>query len=301
MKLGMVGLGKMGANMASRLGAAGHEVVGYDAFSDKSQVASLGDLVSALDAPRVVWLMVPSGDPTESTVDELAKLLSSGDVVVDGGNSNWRDSVRRGQALAEQGLGFVDCGTSGGVWGLDNGYSLMVGGDDAHVALVEPLFEALRPADGGYAHVGPLGTGHFTKMVHNGIEYGLMQSYAEGYELLARSGLGIDVPAALEAWQHGSVVRSWLLDLLVRALQDDPGLDEIAGVAKDSGEGRWTVLEAIERGVATPAISAALYARFVSQQDDSVAMKAVAALRNQFGGHGVVSRDTSVEQPGGEL
>jgi 6-phosphogluconate dehydrogenase len=301
MKLGMVGLGKMGANMASRLTAAGHEVVGYDAFSDTSQVASLADLVGALESPRVVWLMVPSGAPTQSTVDELAKLLAEGDIVIDGGNSNWRDSVRRGQALAERGVGFVDCGTSGGVWGLDNGYSLMVGGDDAYVAVVEPLFEALRPADGGYAHVGPLGTGHFTKMVHNGIEYGLMQSYAEGYELLARSGLGIDVPAALEAWQHGSVVRSWLLDLLVRALQEDPGLDDIAGVAKDSGEGRWTVLEAIERGVATPAISAALYARFVSQQDDSVAMKAVAALRNQFGGHGVVSRDRSTEQPGGEL
>jgi 6-phosphogluconate dehydrogenase len=177
----------------------------------------------------------------------------------------------------------------------------MVGGDDAHVAVVEPLFLALKPEQGGYAHVGPMGTGHFTKMVHNGIEYGLMQSYAEGYELLARSGLGIDVPAALEAWQNGSVVRSWLLDLLVRALQEDPNLDEIAGVAKDSGEGRWTVQEAIERGVATPAISAALNARFVSQQDDSVAMKAVAALRNQFGGHGVVGRSRSTEQPGGEL
>jgi 6-phosphogluconate dehydrogenase len=249
----------------------------------------------------VVWLMVPSGDPTQSTVDELAKLLAAGDIVVDGGNSNWRDSVRRGQALAEQGLGFVDCGTSGGVWGLDNGYSLMVGGDDAHVAVVEPLFLALKPPEGGYAHVGPLGTGHFTKMVHNGIEYGLMQSYAEGYELLARSGLGIDVPAALAAWQQGSVVRSWLLDLLVEALAEDPALDDIAGVAKDSGEGRWTVYEAIERGVATPAISAALHARFVSQQDDSVAMKAVAALRNQFGGHGVVSRSRTTEQPGGEL
>ena len=293
MKLGMVGLGKMGANMAARLTEAGHEVVGYDAFSKDTQVGSLGELVQALDAPRVVWLMVPSGDPTQATVDELAKLLSRDDVVIDGGNSNWRDSVRRGTALAEQGIGFVDCGTSGGVWGRANGYSLMVGGDDAHVALVEPLFLALKPTEGGYAHVGALGTGHFTKMVHNGIEYGLMQSYAEGYELLARSGLGIDVTAALEAWQHGSVVRSWLLDLLVLALQEAPGLEGIAGVAKDSGEGRWTVLEAIERGVATPAISAALHARFVSQVDDSVAMKAVAALRNQFGGHGVVT------EPGG--
>jgi len=289
-KLGMIGLGKMGANMAERLGAAGHEVVGYDAFNhDASQVGSLGELVGALDAPRVVWLMVPSGDPTQSTIDELAKLLSTGDVVIDGGNSNWRDSVRRGSALGEQGIGFVDCGTSGGIWGKENGYSLMVGGDDAHVALVQPLFDALRPAEGGYAHVGPMGTGHFTKMVHNGIEYGLMQSYAEGYELLARSGLGIDVPAALAAWQHGSVVRSWLLDLLVRALEEVPGLDGIAGVAKDSGEGRWTVLEAIDRGVATPAISAALNARFVSQLDESLSMKAVAALRNQFGGHDVVA------------
>jgi 6-phosphogluconate dehydrogenase len=279
----------MGGNMATRLEEAGHEVVGYDAFSDASEVASLKDLVAALDTPRVVWLMVPSGDPTQSTIDELADLLAPDDVVIDGGNSNWRDSVRRGTALAEAGIGFIDCGTSGGVWGLENGYSLMVGGDDAHVALAQPLFDALRPAEGGYAHVGPLGTGHFTKMVHNGIEYGLMQSYAEGYELLARSGLDIDVTAALEAWQHGSVVRSWLLDLLVRALQESPGLEGIAGVAKDSGEGRWTVLEAIDRGVATPAISAALHARFVSQVDDSVAMKAVAALRNQFGGHGVVT------------
>jgi len=290
MKLGMVGLGKMGGNMAARLTAAGHEVVGFDAFSDASQVGSLGELVTALEVPRVVWLMVPSGDPTQATVDELAKLLSPDDVVVDGGNSNWRDSVRRGTALAEHGIGFVDCGTSGGVWGRDDGYSLMVGGDDAHVTLVEPLFDALRPAEGGYAHVGPLGTGHFTKMVHNGIEYGLMQSYAEGYELLARSGLDIDVAAALTAWQHGSVVRSWLLDLLVKALEEAPGLEGIAGVAKDSGEGRWTVLEAIDRGVATPAISAALQARFVSQVDDSVAMKAVAALRDQFGGHGVVAK-----------
>jgi len=290
MKLGMVGLGKMGANMAARLTEAGHEVVGFDAFSDASQVGSLGELVTALEAPRVVWLMVPSGDPTQATVDELAKLLSPDDVVIDGGNSNWRDSVLRGKALAESGIGFVDCGTSGGVWGRENGYSLMVGGDDAHVALVEPLFQALRPPEGGYAHVGPLGTGHFTKMVHNGIEYGLMQSYAEGYELLARSGLDIDVTAALTAWQHGSVVRSWLLDLLVKALEESPGLEGIAGVAKDSGEGRWTVLEAIDRGVATPAISAALQARFVSQVEDSVAMKAVAALRNQFGGHGVVAQ-----------
>jgi len=290
MKLGMVGLGKMGANMSARLGEAGHEVVGYDAFSDASKVASLADLVAALDAPRVVWLMVPAGEPTQSTVDQLAELLAPDDVVIDGGNSNWRDSVRRGEALAAKGIGFIDCGTSGGVWGRTEGYSLMVGGDAAHVALAQPVFDALRPPEGGFAHVGPLGTGHFTKMVHNGIEYGLMQSYAEGYELLTRSGLGIDVLAGFTAWQHGSVVRSWLLDLLVRALEQDPDLADIAGVAKDSGEGRWTVIEAIERGVATPAISAALFARFESQQEDSLAMKAVAALRNQFGGHAIVAK-----------
>jgi 6-phosphogluconate dehydrogenase len=217
-------------------------------------------------------------------------VLAAGDLVVDGGNSNWHDSVRRGEALAAKDVGFVDCGTSGGVWGLKEGYSLMVGGDAAHVALVQPAFDALRPAEGGFAHVGPVGTGHFTKMVHNGIEYGIMQAYGEGFELLTRSGLGIDVLASLRAWQHGSVVRSWLLDLLVRSLEQDPDLSEIAGVARDSGEGRWTVHEAIERGVAMPAISAALYARFVSQEKDSLTMKAVAALRNQFGGHAVVAQ-----------
>jgi 6-phosphogluconate dehydrogenase len=291
MKLGMVGLGKMGANMSTRLEEAGHDVVGYDAFSDASEVASLKDLVAALDPPRVVWLMVPSGDPTQSSIDELTGLLARGDVIVDGGNSNWRESVRRGKALAAEGIGFVDCGTSGGVWGRTEGYSLMVGGDAGHVAEVQPVFDALRPPEGGFAHVGPVGTGHFTKMVHNGIEYGIMQAYAEGYELLVRADLGIDVMAGMKAWQHGSVVRSWLLDLLVRALEEDPDLSDIAGVAKDSGEGRWTVTEGIEHGVAMPVISAALFARFVSQVDDSLAMKAVAALRNQFGGHAMVMTD----------
>jgi 6-phosphogluconate dehydrogenase len=295
-KVGMVGLGKIGGNMAARLGAAGHEVVGYDAFSDASQVGSLAELVAKLDAPRVVWAMVPAGDVTEAVIGELAGLLASGDVVVDGGNSNWRDSVRHGGELGERGIGFVDAGTSGGVWGREEGYSLMVGGAPDHVALAQPLFDALRPPEGGFVHAGPVGTGHFTKMVHNGIEYGLMQAYAEGYELLARSGLGIDVDGALDAWRHGSVVRSWLLDLMVLALQQTPDLDGIAGVAQDSGEGRWTVIEAIERGVATPVISAALHARFVSQVDDSVAMKAVAALRNQFGGHAVLP-ETEAPQP----
>jgi 6-phosphogluconate dehydrogenase len=278
----------MGSNMAARIEAAGHEVVGYDAFSEASEVASLSELVDRLGAPRAVWVMVPAGDPTEGVVTELAGLLQRGDVIVDGGNSNWHDSVRRGEWLGERGIGFVDAGTSGGVWGRTEGYCLMVGGTPEHVAVAQPVFDALKPADGGFVHTGGVGSGHFTKMVHNGIEYGIMQAYAEGYELLDRSGLDIDVVGALDAWREGSVVRSWLLDLLVRSLQQTPDLEGIAGVAQDSGEGRWTLQEAIERGVATPVISAALFARFVSQQDDSTAMKAIAALRNQFGGHAVL-------------
>jgi 6-phosphogluconate dehydrogenase len=289
MKLGMVGLGRMGGNMAERLKAAGHEVVGYDSFSDASDVASLDELVARLEPPRVVWLMIPAGDPTQEAVDRLRGLLSEGDVVIDGGNSNWHDSVRRGGELAEDGIGFVDSGTSGGIWGRTEGYCLMVGGDDAHVGLCQPIFDALKPPEGGFVHAGPVGTGHFTKMVHNGVEYGLMQAYAEGYELLRQSGLGIDVDGTLAAWRHGSVVRSWLLDLLVRAVEQTPDLEGIRGVAADSGEGRWTVEAAIERGVAVPVISAALFARFVSQADESIAMQAVAALRNQFGGHAVVT------------
>lgn len=290
MKLGMIGLGKMGGNMAERLRRAGHTVVGYDAFSPATEVQTLEELAGALagDGPRVAWVMVPAGDPTEQTVTDLAALFEPGDLVIEGGNSNWHDSVRRGAALAERGVHFVDAGTSGGVWGLENGYALMVGGTDEAVAVAQPIFDALSP-EGGFAHVGPVGTGHFTKMVHNGIEYGMMQAYAEGYELLTRAELGIDVQAALECWQEGSVVRSWLLDLLVAANKSDPGFAEIRGVAADSGEGRWTVLEAVNHGVAAPVISAALFARFVSQQDESLAMKAVAALRNQFGGHAVVA------------
>ena len=282
MKVGMVGLGKMGGNMATRIREAGHEVVGYDAFSAASEVVSLAELAERLDPPRVVWVMVPAGDPTEGVVTELTGLLQPGDVVVDGGNSNWH------KELEGRGLGFVDAGTSGGVWGRTEGYCLMVGGSPEHVAVAQPIFDALKPADGGFVHTGAAGTGHFTKMVHNGIEYGLMQAYAEGYEVLDRSGLDIDVLGALDAWRAGSVVRSWLLDLLVQALRKTPDLAGIAGVAEDSGEGRWTVQEAIERGVATPVISAALFARFVSQQDDSIAMKVIAALRNQFGGHAVL-------------
>ena len=225
MKVGMVGLGKMGGNMASRIREAGHEVVGYDAFSDASEVASLAELAERLDPPRVVWVMVPAGDPTEGVVTELAGLLQPGDVVIDGGNSNWHDSVRRGKELEGRGLGFVDAGTSGGVWGRTEGYCLMVGGSPEHVAMAQPIFDALKPADGGFVHAGAVGTGHFTKMVHNGIEYGIMQAYAEGYELLDRSGLDIDVLGALDAWREGSVVRSWLLDLLVQALRQTPDLD----------------------------------------------------------------------------
>jgi len=294
MKLGMVGLGRMGGNMAERLRAHAHEVVGYDVFSDATDVATLEDLVAALPAPRIVWVMVPSGDPTEDTVASLSSLLAPGDVVIDGGNSNWRDSTRRAAALDERGVGFVDAGTSGGVWGLTEGYCLMVGGAPEHVAFAQPVFDALAP-EGGFVHTGAAGTGHFTKMVHNGIEYGLMQAYAEGYELLARSGLDIDAQGALSAWRQGSVVRSWLLDLLVRALEQRPNLDGLAPVAQDSGEGRWTVQEAIERGVATPVISAALYARFVSQDQEGIAMKAIAALREQFGGHAVLPETATGE------
>ena len=292
----MVGLGKMGGNMASRLRAQGHEVVGFDPFSDATDVASLEELVAALQPPRVVWVMVPAGEPTQTTVSALRDLLAAGDVVIDGGNSNWRDSVHRAAELAAAGIGWVDAGTSGGVWGRTEGYCLMVGGEADAVAVAQPIFDALAP-EGGFVHVGGPGTGHFTKMVHNGIEYGLMQAYAEGYELLARSGLDIDATGALRAWRQGSVVRSWLLDLFVRALERRPGLEGIAGVAQDSGEGRWTVQEAIERGVPTPVISAALYARFSSQDSERLAMKAIAALRDQFGGHGVLPEVAPGEGP----
>jgi 6-phosphogluconate dehydrogenase len=295
MRVGMVGLGRMGGNMAKRLAAGGHEVVGYSRHG-AADVASLAELVARLEPVRVVWLMIPAGEPTEQAVAELRGLLAAGDIVIDGGNSNWHDSVRRGAELAAHGIGFVDSGTSGGVWGREEGYCLMVGGDDAHVGHCQPLFDTLKPTEGGFVHAGPVGTGHFTKMVHNGIEYGLMQAYAEGYELLHQSGLGIDVDGTLDAWRHGSVVRSWLLDLMVRALQQTPDLGGIRGVAQDSGEGRWTVEEAVERGVAVPVISAALFARFVSQGDDSIAMRAIAALRNQFGGHAVLPETAPEEQ-----
>ena len=287
MQLGLVGLGRMGGNMRERLRRAGHEVVGYDRDPALADVTALNELAVALPLPRIVWVMVPSGEPTKSTITELGNLLSVGDLVIDGGNSNYRESIARSEELADHGIGFVDVGVSGGVWGLENGYGLMVGGTEEHVALIRPILEALAPPDGGLVHAGPVGAGHFTKMVHNGIEYGMMQAYAEGYEILAASELGIDVPGAIEAWRHGTVIRSWLLDLLARALEEDPGLEKLHGWADDSGEGRWTVSEAVRLAVPAPVISSALFARFASRQDESPAMKVVAALRNQFGGHAV--------------
>ncbi|WP_222195697.1 phosphogluconate dehydrogenase (NAD(+)-dependent, decarboxylating) [Modestobacter italicus] len=298
MQLGMVGLGKMGGNMAERLRRAGHEVVGFDQSSPKRDVDSLEALVGALEAPRVVWVMVPSGEPTRSTVRALGELLSPGDVVIDGGNSKFTDDKVHAEELGAKGLGYIDAGVSGGVWGLENGYALMVGGSKEDVAKAQPIFDALKPptpADesgeampgAGFVHAGPCGAGHFAKMVHNGIEYAMMQAYGEGYELLAAVDLIEDVPGVVASWTQGTVIRSWLLDLLVRALQEDPELEKISGYAEDSGEGRWTVEQAIEHAVPMPAISASLFARFASRQDDSPTMKAVAALRNQFGGHAV--------------
>jgi 6-phosphogluconate dehydrogenase len=297
-QLGLVGLGKMGGNMAERIRRAGHEVVGYDRSSPKRDVDSLEALVGALQAPRVVWVMVPAGDPTRSTVRQLGELLSPGDVVVDGGNSKFTDDQIHADELGPKGIGYVDAGVSGGVWGLQNGYALMVGGTKEDVAKVQPVFDALKPpatkeeetageAGAGFVHAGPVGAGHFSKMVHNGIEYAMMQAYGEGYELLTAVDLVEDVPGVIASWTQGTVIRSWLLDLLVLALKEDPGLDQITGYAEDSGEGRWTVEQAIEHAVPMPAISASLFARFVSRQEDSPTMKAVAALRNQFGGHAV--------------
>lgn len=286
MKIGMVGLGRMGASMAERLRRHGHGVVGYARTSDKRDVDSLSALAESIDVPRVVWLMVPAGAATESTVTELASLLKQGDLVVDGGNSFYRDSIRRSELLSSGGIRFVDAGVSGGIWGLEEGYCLMVGGSKDDFGRLQPVLEALAPV-GGYAHVGPTGAGHFTKMVHNGVEYGMMQAFGEGYELLSASDLGVDVHGAFSVWRQGSVVRSWLLDLLVRALDDDPGLIGVKGWAEDSGEGRWTVDEAVRLAVPAPVISAALFARFASRQEDSPAMKVISALRNQFGGHAI--------------
>ncbi|EHR58948.1 phosphogluconate dehydrogenase (NAD(+)-dependent, decarboxylating) [Saccharomonospora cyanea] len=295
-QLGLVGLGKMGFNMRERLRAAGHEVVGYDRNTEVSDTASLKDLVSALSAPRVVWVMVPAGEPTRQTVAELAELLDEGDLVIDGGNSRYTDDTRNAELLGRHGVGYLDVGVSGGVWGKENGYGLMVGGDEADVERAMPFFDALRPEgprEEGFAHAGGVGAGHYAKMVHNGIEYGLMQAYAEGFELLDASQVVRNVPAVIKAWQRGTVVRSWLLELLVRALEEDPELDDLEGYVEDSGEGRWTLEEAINNAVPAPVISAALFARFASRQEDSAAMRAVAALREQFGGHAVKTKKVS--------
>jgi 6-phosphogluconate dehydrogenase len=294
MDIGLIGLGKMGGNMRTRMRNAGHTVVGYSRDPEVRDVDSLEELVKALPSPRVVWVMIPAGEPTRSTIADLKELLSEGDLVVDGGNSKYTDDAVNAASLAEKGIGFVDCGVSGGVWGLENGYALMYGGAEADAAKVMPAFEALKPGDSpdGIVHCGSTpGAGHFAKMVHNGIEYAMMQAYAEGWELLEKVDIVENVPDVFASWRTGTVVRSWLLDLLVEQLRDDEHLDGLRGYAEDSGEGRWTVEAAIENAVPMPAIAASLFARFVSRQDDDVAMKAVAAMRAGFGGHAVTRKD----------
>jgi 6-phosphogluconate dehydrogenase len=297
MQLAMIGLGKMGGNMTERLLRGGHQVVSFDRSPDVVQryatlgatpAATLADVVAKLKAPRVVWIMVPAGDPVDATIDALRPLLTEGDVIIDGGNSNFRDTMRRGRALAEHGIQFVDCGTSGGVWGLENGYCLMVGGEKRAVLRCEPIFKTLAP-EHGCAHVGPSGAGHYVKMVHNGIEYGLLQAYAEGYEILhaSKDFPDIDLHGVAQLWQHGSVVRSWLNELAVDAFAKDGTLSDIRGFVADSGEGRWTVKEAIDLDVPAPVITLSLLTRFRSRQDDSFSAKVIAALRNEFGGHAV--------------
>ena len=290
MQLGLVGLGKMGFNMRERLREGGHEVIGYDPRPEVTDVPSLAGLAEALSAPRVVWVMVPSGDITSQTIAELATVLTPGDLVIDGGNSRYTEDGPHAKLLADKGISFIDAGVSGGVWGLTEGYGLMVGGSDEDIARAMPIFDTLRPpgdqAD-GFVHAGAVGAGHFTKMVHNGVEYALMTAYAEGYEMLAAEELVKDPQAVYQAWTNGTVVRSWLQQLLAKALKEDPELANITGYTNDSGEGRWTVEEAIRLRVPVPGIAASLFARFLSRQDDSPTMKAVAALRNQFGGHAV--------------
>jgi 6-phosphogluconate dehydrogenase len=291
----MVGLGKMGGNMTLRLLRDGHEIVGY--APDPEDIAavvkegaeramSVADVVSKLEPPRIVWTMVPAGAPTESVVDELGELLTSGDVIIDGGNSHYATSAGRAEALSERGISFIDCGTSGGIWGLEEGYCLMIGAKPEAFAMMEPVFRSLAPPD-GYAHVGQPGTGHFVKMVHNGIEYALMQAYAEGFEILNSSEFKIELPQVAEVWRHGSVVRSWLLDLAASALKQDPGLENLTGWVEDSGEGRWTLQTAIDNAVPAPTIALSLFARFASRQENAFSNRLLAALRKEFGGHAV--------------
>jgi 6-phosphogluconate dehydrogenase len=296
MKLGIVGLGRMGGNMTERLRRNGHEVETYARTAPERTADSLVELATQLEQPRVVWLMIPAGDATEKVFQNLLPLLEDGDTLVDGGNSNFRDSQRRSVEAKQKGVCFLDAGVSGGVWGLEEGYCLMVGGDEGGFRMVEPALATLAP-EGGYAHVGPSGAGHFTKMVHNGIEYGVMQAYAEGFELLRGvEGFDLDLRQISALWQHGSVVRSWLLELLEHAFESDPELAGIRGYVEDSGEGRWTVHEAIEAAVPTPAIALALFARFSSRQDESFAAKVNAALRQQFGGHAVQAAETKAAE-----
>ena len=295
MELGFVGLGKMGMNMVIRLRRDQHRVVVYDRSSDLIHQAeghgcvgstSLADLVSKLSAPRAVWIMVPSGAPTEETVQAVAALLKPGDTIIDGGNTRFHDDVRRAAALKPQGIHYVDAGTSGGIWGLKVGYCLMVGGEEAAVQRLAPLFKTLAPDD-GWAHVGAVGAGHYVKMVHNGIEYSMMQGYAEGFELMSKSEYKLDLGRVADLWMHGSVVRSWLLELAVGALKQDPKLDQLKGYVQDSGEGRWMIADAIEKDVPVPTLTTALFTRFRSRQEQSFAEKMLAALRNAFGGHAV--------------
>ena len=299
MQIAMIGLGRMGGNMTERLLRKGHSVVAYDRTPDvvakyqklgANGVNDLGAIVGALTAPRVIWIMVPAGDPVDQTIGALTPKLSKGDIIIDGGNSNFHDSMRRGRELASSGIEFIDAGTSGGIWGLENGYCLMVGGTDAAVSHCEPIFRALAPDD-GYAHVGPTGAGHYVKMVHNGIEYGMLQAYAEGYEILHASKTfpSLDLEQIANVWQHGSVVRSWLNELAAAAFARDASLSAIKGWVADSGEGRWTVQEAIDLDVPAPVITLSLQARFRSRQADSFGAKVIAALRNEFGGHAVKS------------
>lgn len=295
MKLGFVGLGKMGGNMVERLLEGGHEIVAHARSEESIREAesrgaegarTLGELVGKLSPPRVVWLMIPAGKPVEDSITQLSGMLAAGDVVVDGGNSRFSDSARRAADLAALGIGFLDSGTSGGVWGLKNGYCLMVGGKEEYFRMVEPAFKTLAPPE-GYAHVGQAGAGHYVKMVHNAIEYSMLQGYGEGFEMLQASGYDLDLLQVSRLWTRASVVRSWLLDLLVLAFEQDPKLADIRGYIEDSGEGRWTLYEAIERSVPMPSLADALFARFSSRQKESFSAKVIAALRNQFGGHAV--------------
>ena len=298
MKLAMVGLGKMGANMTSRLLRGGHNVVAFDLSAEAVQKAesegaegarTLAEVAEKLPASRVVWVMVPAGKITESVISELGEILSEGDTIIDGGNTMYKDDIRRAEMLAEKNISYVDVGTSGGVWGLAEGYSMMIGGETETVSRLSPIFETLAPAaDLGWGHVGPVGAGHFVKMIHNGIEYGMMQAYAEGFEIMhAKKDFGLDLHQVAEIWRYGSVVRSWLLDLTANALEDDQDLSDIAGYVSDSGEGRWTVFEAVDLDVPAPVITLSLQRRFSSRQDESYAAKVLSAMRNQFGGHAI--------------